>query len=165
MEITCSDNNRLQIIQPDLAHKAQAVIFSVIGGVGSLAVLISHEGLENGIIFYIFLIMGFIWFRFGGKPDMATFDRKKNTLELVEYKGTFSKPVTRDVKLSEIISCNLGGTHFINPAFEGSNRKTFAIIVTMSKGDKISILPYTNGKKRCESLFRKVLEFLGKPGT
>ena len=161
MKIIYQDEVRLRIVQADKAHIAQTVIFFVIGFFGSLAVIFSGEGLANGIFFYIVLIMSIIWFRFGGKPDVATFDKKNDMLELVEYPGSFSKPKISYYHLSDIASCSLDGTHFLNAAYGGTNRKAFAIQLFMHDGQKVTILPYTNGRKRCEKVYGEVRSFVG----
>jgi hypothetical protein len=161
MKISYKDELRLQIIQPDKAHIAQTVIFFAIGFFGTISVITSGEGLANGIFFYLLLIASFIWFRYGGKPDMATFDKKDNTLELVEFPGTFSKPKVSRFRITDIRSCELDGTHFVFPAFGTSNRKAFAILLYMNDGKKVYILPYTNGRKRCEKIYGEVRSFIG----
>ena len=162
MKVESKNEVKLQIIQPDLAHKAQTIIFFALGFIGTIGVIFSGEGLVNGIFFYILLILSFIWFRYGGIPDVATFDKEKNTLEMVEYKRLFSKPKISTYNLSDIISCELDGTHFIDSIDGGSNRKLFAILLSMNDGTKISVLPYTNGKKKCESVFNEVKYFIAK---
>ena len=162
MKIKFRNEVKLQIIQPDLAHKAQTIIFFAIGFIGSVGVILSGEGLLNGIVFYILLIVSFIWFRFGGKSDLATLDKKEDTLEIVKYNGKFSKPKISSYSLADIKSCELDGTHYLDGVHGGTNRKLFGIIFIMQDGTKLSVLPYTNGKKKCEAVFNEIKSFIAK---
>lgn len=162
MKIDFKTDSVLKIIQPDVAHKAQMIIFFCIGFLGSVGVIFSGERLINGIFFYVLLVMSFIWFHYGGDADSATFDKERNILEMIEYKSIFGKPVISYFRLTDIISCELNGTHFLNKAYRGSNRKSFAIILTFKDGKKICPLPYTNGKKKSIEVYQVAKTFLEK---
>jgi hypothetical protein len=160
MKISEKNENRLSIIQPDNAHRAQAFIFTGIGLIGTIAVILSGEGLVNGIILYLLLAMGILWFRVGGKPDSLMIDKLQDLVEMTEQKGAFSKPEIRTFKLSSVKSCDLDGSHFGGAAYEVTNRKGYAIILQFNEGDKITATPYTNGRKKCEAVFIELQSFL-----
>ncbi len=153
MKITIDNKDILEIIQPNLTHKAQTYIFGGMGLFGTVAVILSREGLHNGIIFYLLLIFSIILFKFGGKPEVAHFNKMSNTLELTTYKGTFSKAETSVYKLNEIIGLEFDDSYI-------SSTKAFTIKVLLIDGEKIAILPYVNHRKKVESIFESVKLFL-----
>ena len=164
MMIVSKTDVEFLIIQPNNAHRAQAFIFTGIGVIGTVAVILSGEGLVNGIILYLLLALGIVWFRFGGKPDSLKLNKQLDFIEMTEYKSSFSKPEITSFKLSEVKTCNLDGSHLNSAAFELSTRKGYAIILTLVNGDRITATPYTNGRTKCEAVFTELQSFLNLRG-
>lgn len=160
MKIVFQDRKKLIIAQPDIAHKAQTYIFTGIGLIGIVSVIGSGAEWYNGILFYLLLFLGMVFLKLGDRASVATFDKENKLLETLEHPGLFSQPKIEFYRLDDIESCEFDGTHFLSLVSDVSNRKGFAIILKMKNGKTVYPLPYANGKKKCETVFTAVKDFI-----
>jgi len=155
MKIHEQSDNRLMILQHNLAHRAICIILIGIGLIGTLAVVFSGEGLVNGIIFYLFLIAGPLNLKFFGKPDSVLFDKETNSVEIKACESSFSRPKSTILRLNEVKEAELD-----EALFSSSSRTGYAVVLILSDGTKMTVTPYVSGKRSAGKIIKAVQSFL-----
>ena len=162
IRIEKQDAGTLWIRSPDQAHKAQAVIFSVIGLGFTAGVLGDPEApLAMAAVPFLVFCAGIAFFFVGGKPDTLRFDRTAGTVEVLIREGSFKKAEPRVFRLSEI-----SGAKMEHSLMEGGGEiraaRTFGIYLVLADGTRVQATPEVNRRKQVEAVFAAVRDFLGR---
>lgn len=160
MKLSKLTETELIIEIPNMAFKMICIITICISSFLTLAVLLSREGLINGIIGYILLPLGILGLKFGGKSDFLRLDKELNTLEVVSYSGNFGKPDIKKYNIEDIISVEPDETIFRSSSSSLSGSKITAIRFKLKSGDSFLGTPYVNANKRCNMYVNQISDFL-----
>lgn len=160
MKISKQTETELIIEIQNMAFRMICIITIFISSFLSLAVILSREGLINGIIGYILLPLGILGLKFGGKSDSLKLDIRNNTIEVKSYSGNFGKPDIKNYVLNDVISVEPEETIFRSSSSSFSGSKITAIKFIMKSGETFLGTPYVNANRKCNIFIVKITEFL-----
>ena len=88
MKIIDESPHRLTLIEPEIEHKMFFGILAIGFGIGVVGTAASGDASFITVaIPALISIGGFAGLRYGGKPDVISFDRNRNLLQKVSYPG------------------------------------------------------------------------------
>lgn len=160
MKISKQTETELIIVIPNKAFKMICIITILISSFLIFAVLLSREGLINGILGYILLPLGILGLKFGGKPDLLKFDKDKGEVIVQSYSGNFGQPDVQKYKIEDLNSVEPDETIFRSSSSSFSGSRITAIRFKLKSGDTFLGTPYVNANKKCKILIDVISDFL-----